>query len=163
MIEFTIPGQPIPKGRPRFGRNGSVYTPKTTIAFEKKVKLSALAAGVKQLSGPIQISTEFYMKDLRRVDADNILKAVMDALNGVAYKDDSQVMTGRWSKHLDKANPRTVVTVEPLPGESKGLLGGVEILMQLESQRKPKKTKTQQWAALGLSVFGDKPKKKASK
>lgn len=30
---------------------------------------------------------------------------------------------------------------------------------QIERESKPKKTKTQQWAALGLSVFGDKPKK----
>ena len=64
-----------------------------------------------------------------------------------------------YAVQLQRVFDKPKKTVKALPGESKGLLGGVEILMQLESQRKPKKTKTQQWAALGLSVFGDKPKK----
>lgn len=34
----------------------------------------------------------FYMQDRRRVDYDNLAKLVTDALNGVAYVDDSQIV-----------------------------------------------------------------------
>lgn len=117
-ISFTIPGQPIPKGRPRIGRGGHVFTPKRTTQFEDRVKLFAAIARVAPLSGPLYVDTAFYLKDSRRMDGDNLQKAVLDALNGIAYVDDSQVAQGKWSKHLDKKNPRTVVTLGALAEDS---------------------------------------------
>ena len=38
-IQFTVPGVPVGKGRPRFTRGGHAYTPEKTAAFEEKVRL----------------------------------------------------------------------------------------------------------------------------
>lgn len=36
-IEFTVPGAPVGKGRPRFMKNGHTYTPQKTRDYEGKV------------------------------------------------------------------------------------------------------------------------------
>lgn len=112
MIGFTIPGKPYGKGRPRFTRSGHVYTPEKTADYEKLVKLSyQQAAHGQMLTGSIGV-TMFAVftppkSDSKKVkekkvsgevtptvkpDCDNIAKTILDALNGLAYKDDSQVV-----------------------------------------------------------------------
>ena len=36
-IEFTVPGIPVGKGRPRFKKDGNTYTPQKTQDYEDKV------------------------------------------------------------------------------------------------------------------------------
>ncbi len=36
-VEFTVPGVPVGKGRPRFMKNGHTYTPQKTRDYENKV------------------------------------------------------------------------------------------------------------------------------
>lgn len=101
-MEFKIEGAIKPKQRPRLGKRG-VYTPKSThdsekaiaYAFKKKYpkyKLSEKAFGVI-----IKIFTKKPKKPKRfypsTFDIDNIAKTVLDALNGVIWKDDVQVIT----------------------------------------------------------------------
>ena len=104
MINFTIPCEPIGKGRPRFGQ-GRTYTPQKTKDFEKLVALSALKAGLEKTSSPLQIEINAIHKRPKRLmrkkdpktriikdtkpDIDNIVKAVLDGLKG--YFDDKQV------------------------------------------------------------------------
>ena len=38
-VEFTVPGIPVGKGRPRFMKNGHTYTPQKTREYENKVVL----------------------------------------------------------------------------------------------------------------------------
>ena len=95
------------KERPRFSRSGKhVYTPSKTIKAEREIRKAFLAAGgVKAPKGvevtvhittirplpksrPKRIESE---PDIYRPDADNLSKAVLDALNGVAWDDDAQV------------------------------------------------------------------------
>lgn len=112
IIEFTVPGVPRGKGRPRFARTGRAYTPAETAAYENLVKLAYLQAAGDAIGpqGAISLHVTAMMpipasaSAKRRAamlgaphtkcpDLDNVLKAVLDGLNGAAFNDDSQVAT----------------------------------------------------------------------
>lgn len=108
---FTIPGQPIPKGRPKHMKNGHTYTPARTVQAEVNVGLFFRQANPgygPPKAGRMTLSCVFYM---RRDDADgdNLIKMVMDGLQGIAYLNDRQVKVGSWDVRLDRDNPRTEV------------------------------------------------------
>ena len=109
-LRIIIPGRPVPKGRPRFGRNGQVYTPKKTREYEELVGWYAKQCMTEPLEGNVMLHIKTYVKNNVSPDLDNIAKAIMDGLNGVAYKDDRQVMC---------------LTVQRLMGEER-----VEILLE---------------------------------
>lgn len=111
MIELTVMGKPVGKERPRFARTQHgirTYTPKRTETYQKsifgaymdKYKGTTLKGGIwAQISAYFDIpkSTPKYKRDSMRwydkkPDADNIAKTVLDALNGVAYEDDKQIV-----------------------------------------------------------------------
>lgn len=110
-VTFTVAGEPQGKARPRVTRNGT-YTPKKTRDFERLVKLSYRdqCGGMTFGDKPLTVTVTAYMQPpksvskkkraamlagtiypKRKPDADNIAKAVCDALNGIAYRDDAQV------------------------------------------------------------------------
>lgn len=127
-VEFTIPGMPVGKGRPRLGRGGRVYTPDKTRAYEDKVlrcwqTQSGAAFGPKV---PVHVSIRAYFPipaslsekkrtalegtfHMSRPDADNIAKAILDALNGHAYPDDAAVQLHGVLKIYTNAAPRVEV------------------------------------------------------
>jgi Holliday junction resolvase RusA-like endonuclease len=134
MISFTVPGEPVAKGRAKVTTiNGfaRMYTPTKTVSYESTVALfaSQAMAGRKPLDGPVSLSVhavfaipaswtkkrlqahlvspEYVVK---RPDGDNLLKAVSDALNGICFKDDAQVADGRVIKVYGD-QPRVDVTV----------------------------------------------------
>ena len=124
MITFTIPGQPVPKGRPRgaLPRKGDLlpgddpkairfYTPARTKIYERKVGVCAKQAGVRPTDNEVAVSAKFYLKDRRKVDVDNLMKAVLDGLNRVAYADDKQVWAIQALRRIDPENPRAEVTI----------------------------------------------------
>ena len=112
VAEFVIPGSPQGKARPRVTSHGT-YTPKKTKDYERKVCFeyqrqssawfgeSALAVHIAAYlpipqSKPKTIRAKMLSGEIRptiKADADNLAKSVLDALNGVAYKDDSQVVS----------------------------------------------------------------------
>lgn len=114
MIQFVIMGEPQGKGRPRFARSGHTYTPEKTAAYEKAAALAykrryqgkSFEKGV-----PLEMRIRAYCKvpqsaskakkadmlsgkvrPIKTPDADNIAKIICDALNGVAYHDDAQIV-----------------------------------------------------------------------
>lgn len=114
-IEFTVPGIPIGKERPRAARVGGfirMYTPKKSLDYETDVAFKAsLALGDQPpLESPVAmhikafypIAASWTKKKQQaalagqippgKPDLDNVAKAVLDALNGVAYLDDKQVV-----------------------------------------------------------------------
>lgn len=107
-ITFTIPGNPVPQPRPRFttrGKFGKAYTPSRhpVNAYRRAIAAAAVEAGAGVHEQPVQCvidavfarpKSHARMKTppaLPVADCDNIAKAVQDALNGVAWKDDRQV------------------------------------------------------------------------
>lgn len=90
--EFFVPGQPVPKGRPRMGKGGC-YTPQRTKDYEKRVWVHAKKAGCRKLSGSVHLELFFHMNRPSRADVDNLAKSVLDGLNGVLYNDDRQITT----------------------------------------------------------------------
>jgi hypothetical protein len=105
MIDLVIYGKPIGKARPRFGRNkhtGKVvtFTPQQTKNYEQEIATTAQCAmfGKELMEGPLKVEIKafFFHKTkegfhVSRPDLDNIIKAILDGLNGVVFKDDASV------------------------------------------------------------------------
>lgn len=135
MIEFTVPGTPQGKARPRFNRvTGTTYTPKETQQAERLVQAHWMAAGRVTLDGPLSFHVEAVMarpkdhwkKDgtlsaggerspwpLKVPDVSNVLKLVEDALNELAYRDDALIVhasgTRRWANPGEHEHVRVVI------------------------------------------------------
>jgi Holliday junction resolvase RusA-like endonuclease len=112
-MTFTIPGPPVPKARPRVV-NGHTYTPQRTADYERTVQwcYKAYAHGAEPISTPCMVEMVFKFaiplsarrKRLpdrvkpgdpytARPDVDNLSKAILDALNGIAFVDDALVVS----------------------------------------------------------------------
>lgn len=87
---IVIPGRPVPKGRPRLGKNGNVYTPRKTREYEKLVGWCTKQTMKEPLQGDIAMDIKVYIKGPCG-DLDNLEKAILDGMNGIAYNDDRQV------------------------------------------------------------------------
>lgn len=135
MVKFTVPGDPIGKGRPRFRRAGqyvTTYTPDKTVSYENLVKLM-YEQQCKSYQFPQDVPLDmritayysipkstskkkraemlaFKVRPLKKPDSSNVLKSVEDALNGVAYHDDTQIVDTQIRRFYGE-NPRVVVTI----------------------------------------------------
>lgn len=111
-VTFSVPGDPVPQPRARVstvGGFGRAYVPKSHAvhAYRQAVALAAKAAGCESHPEPVNVVIDFVFARpkshlrksgvradaprLPRADLDNMAKAVLDSLNGVAWVDDSQV------------------------------------------------------------------------
>ncbi|GAA1453439.1 RusA family crossover junction endodeoxyribonuclease [Nesterenkonia lacusekhoensis] len=115
MIEIVIPGKPIGKGRPRFTRSGRTYTPQDTRDHEALIAWHAKAAMNRRepLDGPVEARFLFVLPDRRRRDIDNLIKLAADALNGIAYHDDTQIHRIEATKHVT-SEPHTEIIITPM-------------------------------------------------
>ncbi|EPW8694272.1 RusA family crossover junction endodeoxyribonuclease [Pseudomonas aeruginosa] len=137
IIKFSVDGAPRGKGRPRAARTGAgvrMYTPKQTEDYERSIAMAAqkALAGRPLIAGPVLIELRMFHPIPRswskkrqamaligevmptvKCDADNCLKAVCDALNGVAWKDDTQVVNVMLAKRYAEV-PRVEVKIVPL-------------------------------------------------
>lgn len=115
-VTFIVPGPPKPWQRAAVSRYGAHYTELETKAFQFSVKLMAANAVAKLAAWPLdaryRVTIAAYFADKRSRDLDNVAKSVCDAMNKTAYADDRQIDLLVVGRHIDKANPRTVVSVE---------------------------------------------------
>ena len=113
---FVHPGAPVSKARARWSRkSGSFYTPSGTATAEQSVSwmFKACLKGEPFL-GNIAIIAIFYRPNYQRIDADNLMKLVMDAgTKAGAWADDCQVTAQAAFIELDRKNPRTVIALCP--------------------------------------------------
>ncbi len=112
MIQFWVPGNPIPKQSFRYKKGGG-YQPKRVTEWEQIVAWYALEAmwGNLLLEGDLKVELNFKRKNKRKCDLDNLSKAVLDACNGIVWEDDRQIIDLRITKAHDKENPGVLVTV----------------------------------------------------
>lgn len=132
-ISITLAGEPRGKGRPRFVRaSGRTFTPPETRSYEAALRYAAqdVMAERTLLDGPLKVAVWAFLgipaswsrkrsaaalagreAPTKKPDADNLIKT-LDALNGVVWRDDAQIVTAfiekRWSDR-----PRLVVNVAP--------------------------------------------------
>lgn len=124
IVSFTIPGPPKGKARPKVthAKNGAsvTYTPDATVAYEELVRAryTTEAKGYRfPDNAALRMEIEAYfpvpkssskrikagmlngqIRPTKKPDTDNIIKIICDALNGIAYKDDAQIV----SNSIDK-------------------------------------------------------------
>lgn len=77
-----------------------------------KTVASAIAsrAGLRPTFGAIAIHLKFF-RPRRAGDLDNLLKATLDSLKGIAWNDDSQVTEIHAERFEDKENPRAEIRI----------------------------------------------------
>ena len=123
-MRFRVPGEPVGKARPRVvQRNGRThaFTPAKTAVYEDAVRAECLrqCRGGGYFHGePLRMTLKCYfrapksdtktvrarklsgeIRPTKKPDADNLAKCVCDALNGMAYTDDSQIVELIVEKH----------------------------------------------------------------
>ena len=113
IYEFEIPGKIIGKGRPRLNSyTGAVYTPTRTKDYENLVMQYFMIKypKFKQLEGRVSVEIvanfevpkstkkqdkilmlENKINPIKKPDIDNIVKIILDAMNEIAFKDDTQI------------------------------------------------------------------------
>lgn len=135
-ILITIPGEPCAQGRPRISTAGGfprAYDPAKSRNYKAFVKLIAQeeipVQGWRYTELPLAVTITAYMsipsskskkfkqaaalgveRPTKKPDIDNIFKCVTDALSGIAYKDDKQIVTATVNKRYAEV-PRVEVLI----------------------------------------------------
>lgn len=116
---FIVVGPPQPWQRAGSSAKGVRYTQKETKLYQQAIKVQALVAGFGRPEWPkdarYSVAVHAYFANRRDRDLDNVAKSVCDALNGVAYDDDSQIDKLVVERKHDKEHPRTVIRLEVIP------------------------------------------------
>lgn len=139
---FIVPGEPVAKSRPKFVQRGGftrAITPEKTVSFENLVKLMfkqqcpTAVPFEKDVPLRVQITSFFTIpksvskkkrqdmierriRPTKKPDCDNLAKAICDALNGIAFYDDSQVVELVLDKFYGES-PETWVTIQKIGSE----------------------------------------------
>jgi Holliday junction resolvase RusA-like endonuclease len=115
QIMFTVYGDPVAKGRPRFAKRGNfvqTYTPEKTKTYESEVAMMAKAAmgASEALEGALEafIYVTYAVpasyskkrseaclsgleKHTKKPDLDNVVKSVVDGMDKIVFLNDSQI------------------------------------------------------------------------
>lgn len=126
--------KPIGKARPRLSLSGHAYTPKQTVLAENRLSLDcrrAMNYENRPTERPVRVVIQasflipqslslakqaalFGCAVTKKPDADNICKLVLDALNGIAYRDDKQVFSVSIAKIYSHTDSISVAVFEKL-------------------------------------------------
>lgn len=139
-ISFHVPGTPAPQGSKSYlGHGRMVESSKRVKPWRTDVRAEAMRHFERPLHGPIRLDLTFLFprpashlgtgrnagrlkpsappEHTRKPDADKLARAILDALTGVVYVDDSQVIVlvtyKRWAEVGDRPGARvSVVAIE---------------------------------------------------
>lgn len=128
-MKIILPGNPIPKHRPRFLKNGRAYNDQRQYMNDLSFMVKAQYNG-PILTGPVSIDVTFFMKiptyisklkqsnlkgthHCSKCDLDNLLKFLWDLLSGIIFEDDCQIALCS-SRKLWSDEPRTEFEVSKL-------------------------------------------------
>ena len=127
---MIVYGKILGKARPRFTRQGHVYTPKATKDYEKSIRSEYIKENGTRYTGAIKVdiracfeipksyskkqkfeASRGFLAPTKKPDADNIAKVVLDALNGVAFEDDKNVVSLNVKKEYTVGDEHLMVDV----------------------------------------------------
>ena len=135
--KVVVLGEPVAQGRPRFSRQGGfvkAYDPARSRDYKQYVRLvAAKDAPEAPVTGAVLLSLKIYrsipksmskrkreaalagrLRPTTKLDVSNVLKGVEDALKGLWYADDSQIVGyGTLGKWYDK-QPRIEITMQEI-------------------------------------------------
>lgn len=127
MISFQIPCIPIPQGRHRTCRTTTgirTYDAPASATFKQLFALQAAQFLPKTpLAGPLRVALTFWVPKARsrpkreaypahKPDLDNLVKSVLDALRGLAWRDDAQIVVLEAAKYYAAGTPGVEVVVD---------------------------------------------------
>ena len=134
-VKFSVYGEPQGKGRPRFSTvcgHTKTRTPDETILYENLVKTEYRNQAGFRFSDDAMLDvriTAYYtipksvskkrqqamldhrIRPIKKPDYDNIGKVICDSLNGIAYRDDAQIVDAQIRKFYSDT-PKVVVTIQ---------------------------------------------------
>lgn len=136
QLFFTFDIEPVPQLRPRVSSRGGyvrVYDPPKVANFKRILRSLAVNQYARPpLIGPLSVSLTFYRpvqssisktererrlsnqsKPVVKPDTDNYIKATLDALNGVLWHDDAQIVKVTAEKRYSD-HPKITVSVKPM-------------------------------------------------
>lgn len=140
-MEIIVEGEPKGKGRPRFTRTGHAYTPARTREYEDLIAERAIEAmeGRQPIPRDVPLrvtivavfgvpvswpkkkrlaALQGVLRHTRKPDYDNVCKAVCDALNGIVFEDDCQIVSGEVEK-VYGPEPMLKIFIEELKEEAR--------------------------------------------
>ncbi|HBF7766709.1 TPA: RusA family crossover junction endodeoxyribonuclease [Clostridioides difficile] len=132
-VNFTIDGEPVGKERPRMNTYAKrTYTPNKTKNYEDYIKYLYQSKVKYYFKGYIKMTLRCYysiaksnskkvkeqkrnnvLRPSKKPDIDNVVKIIADALNEIAYKDDTQIVEVVASKYYSD-RPRVEVILEDI-------------------------------------------------
>ena len=130
-ISLTIPGPPVGKHRARVCRNGHAFTPAKAVNYEALVKqtFAAKYPDFVPMPGPVRMILSIYLMPSKKTqrklkegirvyptikpDISNVLKSIEDALNGLAYVDDKQIISVYAEKKYSQRPCVEIIVAEP--------------------------------------------------
>ena len=140
MIRFTVPGEPVAQGRPKFTTKSGfprAYDPEKSRSYKEYVRYTAAEyAPDIPFDGPLVLTIDVYrsipksfskkkiieaenrlLRPITKPDGSNYQKLIEDAMNGIIWRDDSQLVdiwVSKWYSIL----PRVEITVKEWGEES---------------------------------------------
>ncbi|MEU7323323.1 RusA family crossover junction endodeoxyribonuclease [Streptomyces griseoviridis] len=110
----VLVSEPHSKARPRFNKDGRAYKDPVDAEAEQAKKWLLRAWWRRApLTGNVALGAVFFRSTRQEIDADNMLKHLCDAGNGILFVDDSQITAKYGGIELDPVRPRTLLVLAP--------------------------------------------------